>query len=428
MEGHNTTAELLRRQITATEEELKRLKAQLAFLESEKAKSSRAGPEQDGPVTQRRWPLSEEEYKRYGRQMIVPNVGIQGQLRLKAASILIVGAGGLGCPASVYLAGAGVGIIGIVDGDVVETSNLHRQILHNTSKVGMKKVDSAISNLKALNPNIKYNAHTEHLTPQNVAEIVSQYDLVLDCTDHPTSRYLISDTCVLLQKPLVSASALRTDGQLIVLNTPPLPPGNENGGPCYRCVFPKPPPAESVVSCGDGGILGPVVGVMGVLQALEAVNACSATAELTLEKLAAMDYAFFCGVAAPVKVLASEERIEAREYEELRKQRGKEHLLLDVREKVQFDICSIEGSINVPFSTLQGNRGDVEIEHPSWLPETLPSEAPIYVVCRLGNDSQVITRKLKESGIDKKGTRYIGDIKGGFKAWKEQVDSSWPEY
>jgi adenylyltransferase/sulfurtransferase len=318
---------------------------------------------------------------------------------------------------------------------------------------------------------LTYNAYTLHLTPENSEGVVSKYDLVLDCTDHPTSRYLISDICVLLQKPLVSASALRTDGQLIVLNSPALPPGHEAGGPCYRCVFPKPPPAESVVSCGDGGILGPVVGVMGVLQALEAIKliasgnlsftgaevkkdasmllfsansnspfrsvklrsrrpkcfACSAEPGLTLESLrsGSLDYVLFCGMTAPISILTPEERIEAREYEELQGER-RPHLLVDVRERVQFDICSIEGSLNVPFSSFQGIR-PVDAEHPSWVPATLPADAPIYVVCRLGNDSQVVARKLKESGLDKNG-RYIGDIKGGLKSWKEQVDSFWPEY
>ncbi|RDL40041.1 uncharacterized protein BP5553_00020 [Venustampulla echinocandica] len=467
METANDSAEALRRQILETEDELKRLKDQLSKVEEKTAL------EQDGPVTQSKWPLSAEEYQRYGRQMIVPNIGIQGQLRLKSASVLLVGAGGLGCPASVYLAGAGVGTIGIVDGDVVETSNLHRQILHNTSSVGMKKVDSVISYLKSLNSQIKYTAHATHLTPENAAEIVSSYDLVLDCTDHPTSRYLISDTCVLLQKPLVSASALKTEGQLIVLNCPPLPSGDEKGGPCYRCVFPKPPPAESVVSCGDGGIIGPVVGVMGVMQALEAIKvitegrlggdlmraeqrsntmllfaangnpqfrslkmrgrnpkclACSANAAMTLETLKAMDYAFFCGVAAPVSILGPEMRIEAREYEGMRLE-GRQHLLVDVRDKVQFDICSIDGSLNVPFSTFQGNRALVQAgECPSWLSMTLSPDAPIYVVCRLGNDSQVVAKKLQDSGLDKNGTREIRDIKGGLRAWKQQVDSSWPEY
>ncbi|PMD39531.1 molybdenum cofactor synthesis protein-like protein [Hyaloscypha variabilis F] len=474
MDQATKSAETLRRQIAATEEELSRLREQLAVIENEEVQNLKGLSLEEGPVT-RKWPLELEEYKRYGRQMIVPNIGIQGQLRLKAASVLIVGAGGLGCPAAAYIAGAGVGTIGIVDGDVVETSNLHRQILHSTAKVGMKKVDSAISFLTSLNPNLRYIAHTEHLTPQNAREIVEKYDLVLDCTDHPTSRYLISDICVLLHKPLISASALRTDGQLIILNSPPLPAGDASGGPCYRCVFPKPPPAESVVSCGDGGILGPVVGTMGVLQALEAVKlitagklraaegekaaeasmllfsansnppfrsvrlrarrpkcfACSAEGGLTLESLSSgsLDYVLFCGVTAPVKILRPEERIEASEYEKIMEERkGKEHLLVDVREKVQFDICSIKGSINVPFSTVQGSRALApQGEKPPWIPESLAPDAPIYFVCRLGNDSQVVARKLKESGLDKEG-RYIGDIKDGLKAWKEQVDSSWPEY
>jgi adenylyltransferase/sulfurtransferase len=321
---------------------------------------------------------------------------------------------------------------------------------------------------------VNYLAHGEHLSPQNAKDIVEKYDLVLDCTDHPTSRYLISDICVLLQKPLISASALRTDGQLIVLNSPPLPQGDPSGGPCYRCVFPKPPPAESVVSCGDGGILGPVVGVMGVLQALEAVKliaagklkategekageasmllfsansnppfrsvrlrakrpkclACSTEAGLTLESLTSesLDYVLFCGVTAPVQILRPEERIEAGEYEKVMKEKSKNHLLVDVREKVQFDMCSIEGSINVPFSTLQGNRSSIiDREKPRWIPEDLPPDAPLYIICRLGNDSQIVARKLKDIGLDKDG-RYIGDIKAGLKAWKEQVDSSWPEY
>lgn len=308
---------------------------------------------------------------------------------------------------------------------------------------------------------------------------------MLDCTDHPTSRYLISDICVLLSKPLVSASALRTDGQLIVLNSPALAPGNPAGGPCYRCVFPKPPPAESVVSCGDGGILGPVVGVMGVLQALEAVKlivagklhaseeevqvkngeteskpaesnaasmllfsansnssfrsvrlrsrrpgcfACSKDGGLNLESLSSgsLDYVLFCGVNMPVQILDPEERIEAKDYENMR--RKDPHLLVDVREKVQFDICSLDGSVNVPFSTLQGSgRLSIDGKEPPWIPNDLCPDAPIYVICRLGNDSQIVTRQLKEAGLASTG-RYIGDIKGGLRAWKSQVDSSWPEY
>jgi adenylyltransferase/sulfurtransferase len=400
-----------------------------------------------------------------------------GQLRLHAASVLIVGAGGLGCPAAAYISGAGVKCLGIVDGDKVEVSNLHRQILHNSSTIGSWKVDSAIRNLSGLNPNIEYKAYREHLSPENAANIVSHYDIVLDCTDHPKSRYLISDICVLLQKPLVSASALRTDGQLMVLNYPANTQGSNTGGPCYRCIFPKPPPANQVVSCGDGGIFGPVVGVMGVLQALEAIKllieglkvsdisdaelheskvlpspslllfsanspspfrtvrlrprrpdcfACSSNGGLTLESVTSgsLDYVAFCGSTAPVELLSSEEQISAKQYSEVRNGISNDHVLLDVREKVQFDICNIDGSINVPFSKLQGR---LDTTYP-WLPERYPADAPIYVICRLGNDSQVITRKLKESGLDDNGRRSILEIKGGLRAWKKDVDSSWPEY
>jgi adenylyltransferase/sulfurtransferase len=239
-------------------------------------------------------------------------------------------------------------------------------------------------------------------------------------------------------------------------------------------VFPKPPPADSVVSCGDGGILGPVVGVMGVLQAVEAIKlivaekltpglepigvdgensptsmllfsanssqpfrsvrlrsrrsgcfACSKDSVLSLGGLrsGSLDYVLFCGLASPVNILKPDERVQAQVYDELKR---KKHLLVDVREKVQFDICNLEGSINIPFSRLQGKSlADGEV---GWIPGDLPDDAPIYVICRLGNDSQVITRKLKEGGFDKNGRRYIGDIKGGLKAWKEQVDASWPEY
>ncbi|QSZ35326.1 hypothetical protein DSL72_008196 [Monilinia vaccinii-corymbosi] len=468
-------AKALRRQIADTENELACLKLQLLNIE-EKTGASAGGLVTHGDS---KWPMSLEEYKRYGRQMIVPDIGIEGQLRLRSASVLLVGAGGLGCPAAAYIAGAGVGTIGIVDGDIVEESNLHRQILHRTDRVGVNKAVSISKYISGLNPNVKTNIYETHLTPHNAQDIVKNYDLVLDCTDHPTSRYLISDICVLLQKPLVSASALRTDGQLILLNNPALPPGNISGGPCYRCVFPKPPPPEAVTSCGDGGIVGPVVGVMGVLQALEAIKlvasgkltgkgeisktgptgpnpttmllfstngttpfrnvrlkgrrsdcfACGEESKLSLQQMksGSMDYVLFCGMTHPVALLGDEERAEAREYDESIRKKGKDHLLIDVREKVQFDICHIEGSDNIPFSSLQKDRG-IEDGLLSSLTHKLHPKAPIYVICRLGNDSQVATKMMKERGLDLKGERYIGDIKGGLRSWKEQVDSSWPEY
>lgn len=312
---------------------------------------------------------------------------------------------------------------------------------------------------------------------------------MLDCTDTPASRYLISDTCVLLGKALVSASALRIDGQMMVLNNPPLPPGDMNGGPCYRCVFPKPPPPESVVSCGDGGILGPVVGVMGVLQALEAIKvltqktpavapaepptllifsaysspmfrsirlrsrkakcaACSAHATVSKQGLesGSLDYVQFCGSVLPnMNSLSPEERISAQNYAKLRSginphtgtvSNKDSHVLVDVREKVHFELCNIDGSVNVPFSTVSATRGpaasngqqEMVSGESSWVTQLKQSERPIFVVCRLGNDSQVTVKKMKELGLDLGGKRYIGDIKGGLQAWRNNVDKEFPDY
>ncbi|KAI1498755.1 adenylyltransferase [Biscogniauxia marginata] len=483
MDAVHDKAEQLRRQISRTENELRELRAQLQKLESSTGHENRHAGETSAstPPPEWKWPLKEDEYARYGRQLILPAIGINGQLRLKSAAVLVVGAGGLGCPAAAYLAGAGVGTLGVVDGDTVEVSNLHRQIAHSTPRVGAKKVDSLVEYCRALNPGVTYVRHGEHLAPQNAEEVVSRYDVVLDCTDHPTSRYLISDICVLLRKPLVSASALRTDGQLIVLNNPPAAQGSSDGGPCYRCVFPKPPPADSVVSCGEGGILGPVVGVMGVLQALEAIKliaagagskgkggssvaeepttpslllfsatssapfrsirmrsrrpkcfACSADSALTLKELksGSLDYVQFCGVNTPVDVLRPEERISATDYNNILTERPDQKcLLLDVREKEHFNIASIPGAVNVPFSTFQArNKATVngEESRPDWLPAETPDDAAIYIVCRVGNDSQLVTQKLKDMGLDRHGERFIGDIQGGMRAWKQEVDRTMP--
>ncbi|GIJ85987.1 urmylation protein [Aspergillus pseudoviridinutans] len=477
------TCASLRAQIAATEAQLEGLKRELKIAEQAAADvkaqdtaTTIAADERSENGT-RKWPLLGEEYKRYGRQMIVPQLGLQGQLKLRSARVLIVGAGGLGCPAALYLAGAGVGTLGLVDGDTVENSNLHRQVLHRSKNVGKFKVDSAIEYLREA-----------HLTPQEAPDIFKDYDLILDCTDNPATRYLISDTAVLLGKPLVSASALRTEGQLMVLNYPPRPVGDKSGGPCYRCVFPKPPPANSVVSCADGGILGPVVGTMGVLQALEAIKVitsptvnssasppsllifsaystppfrtirlrtrrancavCSADASVTLETLksGSTDYVFFCGVAGLESSLSPEERISPLEFRKKHPKEvsqdgdsiSKEPTIIDVREKVQFDICNLENSINIPISTILSSAStstnadaNAQPSLPSWLPPDVASPAstdPIYVVCRLGNDSQIAVRRLKELGLDLGGQRYVGDIQGGLRAWREQIDPDWPDY
>jgi adenylyltransferase/sulfurtransferase len=336
----------------------------------------------------------------------------------------------------------------------------------------------------SLNPLTKYNIHKTHLMPANASSIVSSYDLVLDCTDTPASRYLISDTCVLLQKPLVSASALRTEGQLMLLNHPARPPADVTGGPCYRCIFPVPPPAASVLSCGEGGILGPVVGVMGVLQALEAIKmiasgecaiakhpeptmrtvtrapsmllfsayqdgqfrsirmrrrnpkcaVCSAAATVSLQSLdsGSMDYVQFCGSSAPAQLLSPEDRITAVAYADIL-QTHQPHIVLDVREKVQFDLCHLEGSLNLPFSETVCSGYETQEQINSFVTKvqglTITDPiAPLYVVCRLGNDSQVVVKRLKELGFDDNGQRWVGDIKGGLRAWTNEVDQDFPDY
>ena len=253
----------LSKRIKELEEELDSLRAQQASKCTKRNELSRL-------------PLELEEYIRYGRQMILPQVGLPGQLALKKSSVLVIGAGGLGCPVLLYLAGAGIGTsptdnrsnklgtIGIADHDTVDLSNLHRQILHRTSSIGRLKTRSAETALKQLNPSIKVICHDDGITPQNAVSSMTPYDIIVDCTDAPSTRYLISDTCVVLSKSLVSGSALGTEGQLVVYGY--------NNGPCYRCMFPTPPPAEAVLTCGEGGILGPVVGVIGVMQALETIK------------------------------------------------------------------------------------------------------------------------------------------------------------
>ncbi|MCJ1423459.1 Urmylation protein [Sticta canariensis] len=507
MDPRNSAVENLRFEIDILEAQVAHLRTKLVELESsdtskflphpnEAALCNYADATLDPPIASNQtigwgWPLDVEDYKRYGRQMIVREIGLEGQLRLKDAAVLIVGVGGLGCPAATYLAGAGVGTMGLVDGDIIETSNLHRQFLHASDRVGWLKVTSAIERLKQLNPKVHYRAHASHLEPTTALSIIDQYDLVLDCTDHPTSRYLISDAVVLAGKPLVSASALRTEGQLLVLNNPPTTNGGRNEGFCYRCVFPRPPPTESVVSCGEGGILGPVVGVMGVLMATEAIKimatgqslhstlktdnkddlnctalaaipsllvysaysfppfrsirlrgkrpncpSCSASASITSQSITSgsLDYSSFCGIAPAPNLLSMDERVSAREFKEKVKDRGISHTLVDVREKTQYDICHLENSLNIPLSTLcSHNGGDETVDVNSTFQQLIGGDrkiqdGPVYFLCRFGNDSQLAARKLRDSPGFASTGRIVQDIVGGLNAWRKEVDPRFPEY
>ncbi|KAL9011671.1 MAG: hypothetical protein Q9180_009173, partial [Flavoplaca navasiana] len=354
-----------------------------------------------------KWPLEAEEYKRYGRHLILDKVGLQGQLYLKKASVLIVGLGGLGSPAAAYLAGAGVGTIGLMDGDVVEISNLHRQIIHSTASIRQSKVDSAVRYLQELNPLPKYESYPEFISSRNAVDLFEQYDLILDCTDHPATRYLISDAAVLTGKPLVSASALGMEGQLLILNDIFQVKERQPGRYCYRCVFPKPPPADTVLTCGEGGIFGPVVGVMGVLMATAAHKllirgnstsavsestfgvpldqpsmllysavsepmfrhvrikgrrdncpSCSTGATVTRESLfdGTLDYAAFCGLKEGFTTLDDHERMKPLEYTRLIKrlppQQRKNIVIFDVRPRTEYELGHIEDSINWPMQDI----------------------------------------------------------------------------
>ncbi|EPS42247.1 hypothetical protein H072_3792 [Dactylellina haptotyla CBS 200.50] len=473
-----------------------------ATEEPERDETEKLQEDENKPVR-----LDLEEFRRYGRQMIMTEVGLDGQLQLKRSKVLLIGAGGLGCPAAAYLAGAGIGTIGIVDHDLVEPSNLHRQIMHTVDRVGRPKVESIIESLKEINPYPKYIAHNYALSTENAIETVGKYDLILDCTDSPQTRYMISDACVLLGKPLVSASALRSDGQLVVLNNPP------GEGPCYRCVFPRPPPPDSVLSCGEGGVLGPVVGAMGVLMSTEALKvllakadrkkrrkpahlsndgtqadsapttnattttpeqkkfymtiysafsdtpfrtirmfgkrktcqACSKDATITKESMknGSLDYVAFCGGKASGRYppLTKEEIVDVEEYQKLR-EGNKGGLLIDVRDDVQYGMCSLEDSINVPITTIltlpiaredkkEGEEGKEQEEEevkpipiPSWLPRD--TSTPIYFICRLGNDSRLAVQRLKQSGLVK--GNVIRDVRGGLWEWSRKVDKSFPIY
>lgn len=511
------------------------LQLEAAKHELEHARSLHTHPSRPSPPpTPSSWPypLHAQQYTRYSRQLILPEVhGTAGQLCLLRSSVLIVGAGGLGCPAALYLSGAGIGRIGIIDGDVVEESNLQRQIAHSSPRIGANKARSLTQACRALNPTIEYETYPRHLDVQGALELFPLYDVILDCTDTPMLRFLISDCAVACEKSVVSAGAVGVWGQVAVLNWPPrrgarTEDGQDgrqgvNGGwethgsPCYRCVFPAPPPPASRQSCGENGILGPVVGVVGVLQALETVKvllahlnassspsatsakeeggykttaadankntntmllfsaynttapfrtirlrpprkdckACGEQPDITRETLqnGEMDYARFCGVSSPSDVLEPGERITPREYVDRYSEGLEKPVLIDTREAPQFGLFHLPSSVNIPFSDIQGwrDRGDVT--------KALVTvggfdgdddDRPIHFICARGNDSQVAVRRLKQLGFQdhvfggKEGDRgqreggeesrrgdlrYIGDVGGGWEAWRREFPGSYPD-
>ena len=380
--------------------------------------------------------LTREEYERYSRHLILPEVGLEGQKRLKAASVLCIGTGGLGSPLLLYLAAAGIGRIGIVDFDIVDSSNLQRQVIHGTSWVGKPKIESAKTRILEINPHCQVELYETRLTSENALDIIKPYDIVVDGTDNFPTRYLVNDACVLLDKPNVYGSIFRFEGQATVFNY--------EGGPNYRDLYPEPPPPGMVPSCAEGGVLGILPGIIGVIQATETVkiilgkgttlngrlllyNALNMTfRELKLrpnperpviEKL--VDYEQFCGITQAkeqeAKQLMEMSEMTVQELKELIDSGANDFVLLDVRNPNEYDIARIPGSVLVPLPDIEQGHGVEKVKE-------LVNGHRLIAHCKMGGRSAKALGILKEAGIE--GT----NVKGGITAWSREIDPAVPEY
>ncbi len=389
------------------------------------------------PARLERIEFSNDEIARYSRHLIMPEVTLEGQRRLKAASVLCIGAGGLGSPIALYLAAAGIGRIGIVDADVVDFSNLQRQILHGTKDVGRKKLNSARDRIREINPNIQVDLHDALFRSDNAMEIAQNYDIVIDGTDNFPTRYLSNDVCVFLKKPNVYGSIFRFDGQCTVF-------APHISGGCYRCMFPEPPPPGMVPSCAEGGVLGVLPGIIGVMQAIEAIKLIMGIGESLTGRLVhfdalkmkfkeyklrrdpkcpvcgdcptiteLIDYDQFCGIPQAAAAEAEEEPVPVISATELkaRLDREEKFVLLDVREKFEFDICRIPGSKLIPLPELPSRMSELD------------SADEIVIHCKSGVRSAKALKLLKEAGFGK-----LWNVTGGIQAWSDDVDSSVPKY
>ncbi len=376
--------------------------------------------------------LTRDEQLRYARHLALPEVGPDGQRRLKAARVLLVGAGGLGSPAALYLAAAGVGRIGVVDFDAVDVSNLQRQVLHGSATVGRPKVESARERLRDLNPHVEVVPHPVRLTSENALALLADYDLVVDGTDNFATRYLVNDACVLVGKPNVYASVHRFEGQASVLCAA--------GGPCYRCVHPVPPAPGTVPSCAEGGVLGILPGLLGMIQATETVKLVTGLGEPLVGRLllvdalrmefrtvrvhrdpacpacgtreirALGDYEAFCGAAREGTSMAGIPTITVAELVD-RQKRSDPLTLLDVREPHEWAIGRIDGAQLVPLQTLPDAVGSLE------------RERDVVVYCRTGVRSARAVAYLQQLGFPR-----VWNLAGGIHAWSDQVDPSIPKY
>jgi sulfur-carrier protein adenylyltransferase/sulfurtransferase len=378
--------------------------------------------------------LTPDEIRRYSRHLIIPDVAMDGQKRLKNAKVLCVGAGGLGSPALMYLAAAGVGTLGIIDFDVVDESNLQRQVIHGQSDIGRSKAQSARDSVLEINPLVQVNLHEERLDSSNAMRIFADYDLIVDGTDNFATRYLVNDACVLLGKPYVWGSIYRFDGQASVFWS--------EHGPCYRCLYPEPPPPGMVPSCAEGGVLGVLCGSVGSIQVTEAIKVLTGIGDPLVGRLMIydalemsyrsvkvrkdpecplcgknptitelIDYEAFCGtVSDEAQEAAAGSTITAGELKALM-DNGDDFLLVDVREPAEWEIVRIPGAVLIPKGDLPGKLAE------------LPQNKPVITYCKTGVRSAEALALLKNAGF--------GDAKhvqGGVTAWATQVDKSQPVY
>jgi adenylyltransferase/sulfurtransferase len=384
-------------------------------------------------IPQTKVTLSREEILRYSRHLIMPEVGMEGQEKLKAARVLSIGAGGLGSPVAMYLAAAGVGTLGIVDFDVVDFTNLQRQIIHGTEDVGRKKLDSAAETIASINPFVEVRGFETKLTSQNALDIFREFDIIVDGTDNFPTRYLVNDACVLTGKPNVYGSIFRFEGQASVFAT--------KDGPCYRCLYPEPPPPGLVPSCAEGGVLGILPGLVGVMQATETIKLILGTGEPLIGRLllvdalamrfrelklrknpycpvcgenptvtALIDYNEFCGIRGEEKPVTA--GVPETQVEELKRRldAGDDVFVLDVREPHEYQICHINGYL-IPLGDLPKRVHELD------------SSRDIVVHCRSGQRSAKAVEFLRQAGFKK-----VSNLAGGVLAWADRVDPKMPKY
>jgi adenylyltransferase/sulfurtransferase len=378
--------------------------------------------------------LNNDEVRRYSRHLILPEVGLAGQKKIKAASVLCIGAGGLGSPIAMYLAAAGIGKIGIVDFDTVDYSNLQRQILHTDADVGRSKAESAKETIRGINPHCEVVIHNTRISSENALDLIRPYDIVVDGTDNFPTRYLTNDACVLLKKPNVYGSIFRFEGQASVF-APHL------GGPCYRCLYPEPPPPGMVPSCAEGGVLGVLPGIIGCIQATEILKLAIGKGtslvgrlvlfnaldmkfrELKLRKdpqcpicgehptiKELIDYEVFCGIE-PVKEDENSDEVTVQDMKKALDDPKLGIKIIDVREPFEYEIARIEGVPLLPMSQLQQRFTELD-------PNT-----QYYLLCKVGARSHSAAEFLREQGF-----KYVKNVKGGTNAWAEEIDRSLPRY